>query len=81
MENLTFFCTLAGITIAREQARQLLSESVLQDDAHGKRVSMYSKGIRQKVGLAIASAKHAKAMLLDEPTSGLDPSPAHSYRR
>lgn len=70
---------MAGITIAREQAQQLLSESGLQDDAHGKRVSMYSKGMRQKVGLAIASAKHAKAMLLDEPTSGLDPSAANDF--
>lgn len=79
VENLTFFCTLAGITITREQAQQLLSESGLQDDAHCKRVSMYSKGMRQKVGLAIASAKHAKAMLLDEPTSGLDPSAANDF--
>lgn len=79
VENLTFFCTLAGITISRELAQHLLSDSGLQDDAHGKRVATYSKGMRQKVGLAIASAKHAKAMLLDEPTSGLDPSAANDF--
>ena len=33
----------------------------------------YSKGMRQKVGIAIALAKKAKVYLLDEPASGLDP--------
>lgn len=79
LENLNFFCTLAGIHLTRGQAGQLLSDSGLQTDAHGKRVAAYSKGMRQKVGLAIASAKHAKAMLLDEPTSGLDPCAANDF--
>ena len=79
LENLNFFCTLADIRISREQAGQLLSDSGLQADAHDKRVATYSKGMRQKVGLAIASAKHASAMLLDEPTSGLDPSAANDF--
>ena len=39
----------------------------------------YSKGMRQKVGLAIAQARQASAMLLDEPTSGLDPAAAHEF--
>ena len=38
-----------------------------------KSVSEYSKGMRQKVGIAIAYAKSAKIYLLDEPASGLDP--------
>jgi len=38
-----------------------------------RRASGYSKGMRQKVGLALAIAKQARALLLDEPTSGLDP--------
>ena len=79
VENLNFFCTLAGITISRSQAAELLLENGLQADAHHKRVAHYSKGMRQKVGLAIASAKQAKAMLLDEPTSGLDPSAANDF--
>lgn len=78
-ENLRFFCALAGIELSRDQAGGLLSDSGLQADAHDKRVGQYSKGMRQKVGLAIASAKHAKAMLLDEPTSGLDPSAANDF--
>lgn len=35
--------------------------------------------MRQKVGIAIALAKQAKALLLDEPTSGLDPSASHEF--
>ena len=40
---------------------------------HHKRTETYSKGMRQKVGIAIALAKQAKVYLLDEPASGLDP--------
>jgi len=79
IENLQYFCTLAGIRIDASEAGELLSQAGLQASAHGVRASSYSKGMRQKVGLAIAYAKHAKAMLLDEPTSGLDPSAANDF--
>ncbi|MGZ8182921.1 MAG: ABC transporter ATP-binding protein [Methylobacter sp.] len=79
LENLDFFCKLANIRISRQHAHDLLVNMGLQSDAHDRRVSTYSKGMRQKVGLAIASAKQAKAMLLDEPTSGLDPSAANDF--
>ena len=39
----------------------------------------YSKGMRQKVGVAIALAKNATALLLDEPTSGLDPKASNEF--
>src|SRR5579872_117392 len=35
--------------------------------------------MRQKVGIAIAIAKRAKALLLDEPTSGLDPKASNEF--
>ncbi|QFY41742.1 ABC transporter ATP-binding protein [Candidatus Methylospira mobilis] len=79
LENLGFFCALAGIQLNREQGVELLNGTGLQADAHHKRVANYSKGMRQKVGLAIADAKQAKVMLLDEPTSGLDPSAANDF--
>ena len=45
----------------------------LQEEAHHKRLKGFSKGMRQKCGIAIAILKNAPAILLDEPTSGLDP--------
>lgn len=72
-ENLTFFAGLSGIDHSQEALRDLLLKVGLQETVHHKRVAQYSKGMRQKVGIAIALAKQAKALLLDEPTSGLDP--------
>ena len=45
----------------------------LQEEAHSKKIKEFSKGMRQKCGIAIALLKDAEAILLDEPTSGLDP--------
>lgn len=73
LENLTFFAGLSGIEHSQTALCDLLLKVGLQEAAHHKRVSQYSKGMRQKVGIAIALAKQAKALLLDEPTSGLDP--------
>ncbi|MGY8524569.1 ABC transporter ATP-binding protein [Paracidovorax citrulli] len=81
IENLRYFCALGGIAIDAGRARAMLDEAGLAQAAHGRRVATYSKGMRQKVGLAIAHAKRASAMLLDEPTSGLDPSAADDFGR
>lgn len=82
LENLRYFASLAtGNRHTREQLLALLRESGLDPAAADRRVSTYSKGMRQKVGIAIALAKNAKALLLDEPTSGLDPSAANEFSR
>lgn len=73
LENLDYFCTLAGLHYSSEECRTFLLECGLQQDEHDKRTSEYSKGMRQKVGIAIAMAKKAQVYLLDEPASGLDP--------
>ncbi len=73
LENLDYFCKLAGIKYSTSELGDYLSRCGLQTEAHHKRVSSYSKGMRQKVGIAIAYAKKATVLLLDEPASGLDP--------
>lgn len=79
VENLAYFSELAGHRYPDTDLRRFLTEAGLQTEAHTRRVSGYSKGMRQKVGIAIALAKQAKALLLDEPTSGLDPSASHEF--
>jgi ABC-2 type transport system ATP-binding protein len=79
VENLAYVTELAGARHDDLALRRFLSEAGLQADAHDRRVSVYSKGMRQKVGVAMALAKSAKALILDEPTSGLDPSSSHEF--
>jgi ABC-2 type transport system ATP-binding protein len=73
LENLDFFSKLAGFSYSAEMLQGLLSQAGLQKEAHRNRVGTYSKGMRQKVGIAIALAKNADVIFMDEPTSGLDP--------
>jgi ABC-2 type transport system ATP-binding protein len=80
VENLEYFSALAGRPdYTRTQLLDILAQVGLQPDAADKRVGTYSKGMRQRVGIAIALAKNAKALLLDEPTSGLDPKAANEF--
>lgn len=79
MENLDYFSGLAGKQYDKKYLAELLITTGLQEAAYDLRVRQYSKGMRQKVGIAIALAKGAKALLLDEPTSGLDPKAANEF--
>lgn len=63
---------MAGFNYLKEQLTEFLKSTSLQESAHHKRLSAYSKGMRQKVAIAIAIAKDADVILMDEPTSGLD---------
>ena len=73
-ENLDYFARLAGVEDrSPARLRESLAAAGLASDAFNRRVGHYSKGMRQKVGIALANIKEAKALLLDEPTSGLDP--------
>ena len=78
VENLAFFDKLAGGTRDADALVKLLAQAGLPDEAHHSPAATYSKGMRQKVGIAIAMARQAKTLLLDEPLSGLDPSAANS---
>jgi ABC-2 type transport system ATP-binding protein len=80
LENLEYFTSLAEKTdCSKDDLRQFLLDSGLQADAINNRISTYSKGMRQKVGIALAVAKKAEVLLLDEPTSGLDPSASNEF--
>ncbi|MEM0962170.1 MAG: ABC transporter ATP-binding protein [Bacteroidota bacterium] len=79
VENLKYFAALAGHDLSDADLAGFLDQAGLQREAHSRRAGTYSKGMRQKVGIALALAKGAKALLLDEPTSGLDPSASAEF--
>lgn len=80
LENLEYFSALAAQDkYEREEFLQIFDEVGLPREAAGRRVAGYSKGMRQKVGIAIALAKQAKVLLLDEPTAGLDPQASNEF--
>ncbi len=79
IENLDFFCGLAGKSYDKEQLEEMLIDCGLQPEFIHTWVSQYSKGMRQKVGIALARAREASVLLLDEPTSGLDPKASNEF--
>lgn len=80
IENLRFFSRLAGAEADSDQELlAILAQSGLTEEQARRRVGTYSKGMRQKVGIAMTVAKKAEALLLDEPTSGLDPKASNDF--
>jgi ABC-2 type transport system ATP-binding protein len=57
---------------AEEQTWQAIEQVHMTDAAH-RRVAAYSKGMRQRIKLALAVAHHPTVLVLDEPLNGLDP--------
>ena len=74
VQNLVFFAGLGSSDrLGRREAAALLARMGLPATAMDRPVREYSKGMRQKLGLAIALGRRAGNIILDEPTTGLDP--------
>lgn len=72
-ENLGYLLSLADVKSDRPALDSALDRVALPPDARAQRMDTYSKGMRQKVAIALALMRDAPVLLLDEPTSGLDP--------
>lgn len=72
-ENVAYLLDLAGQRETADAIGQALMAAGLAVPAFDRRVSGFSKGMRQKVAIALALMRKVPVLLLDEPTSGLDP--------
>ncbi|WP_047246539.1 ABC transporter ATP-binding protein [Maribacter thermophilus] len=74
LQNLMYVARLNNIPIeeARKTALETLAEVGLEK-AKDKKVASYSRGMRQRLGLADVLIKKPEVIILDEPTLGLDP--------
>ena len=73
-QNLRYIARLNGIPdhVSAERVEELLKMVGLFEEA-GKKIGVYSKGMRQRLGIAEVLVKNPKLIFLDEPTIGLDP--------
>nr|WP_275446971.1 ABC transporter ATP-binding protein [Pseudoalteromonas sp. Of7M-16] len=81
IDNLKYLASLSGLVVSEAQINAALDETGLEPGARSQSLKNYSKGMRQKVGIAFAIIREAKVLLLDEPTSGLDPSATLEFIR
>ena len=78
-ENLEYFGKLSGLKQPKKRIAEVLE--LLDFTGHDKqRLATFSKGMRQRVGIAQAILHEPKLLFLDEPTSGLDPQGVKSLR-
>jgi len=75
LENLIYTAQLNSIPLgeARQRADQLISKVGLSNEGK-KKAGKYSRGMRQRLGLADVLIKNPEVIILDEPTMGIDPS-------
>ncbi|MFX0135731.1 MAG: ABC transporter ATP-binding protein [Candidatus Hodarchaeota archaeon] len=80
IQNLDFFSKLGGKKdYSKNDYCDILKRVGLPEESFRRRLKTFSKGMRQKCGIAIAIAKDADCIVLDEPTSGLDPKSGREF--
>ena len=81
IENLEYFLALSGTSRSVNEINQALDRVDLTSQFRAKKLSSYSKGMRQKVAIALALLRKTPILFLDEPTSGLDPIAIDEFHR
>ena len=79
-ENLIYIAKLNGIP--RDQLKRRVEEAIERvhlTDVIDKRAGTFSRGMRQRLGLADVLIKDPQLIIMDEPTQGLDPELAHEF--
>ncbi|RMF01871.1 MAG: ABC transporter ATP-binding protein [Chloroflexi bacterium] len=79
-ENLAYIARLNGMS--RTEAANRIDEALEQvglADVANKRVGTFSRGMRQRLGVADVLIKQPQLIIMDEPTQGLDPQAAHDF--
>ncbi|MYD81303.1 MAG: ATP-binding cassette domain-containing protein [Gammaproteobacteria bacterium] len=79
LQNLEFFNSFNEDPCSNDELRQCLFDVRLNEKFHHNKTKTLSKGMCQKVGLAIALAKNARVIFMDEPWTGLDPESASEF--
>jgi ABC-2 type transport system ATP-binding protein len=80
VENLAYTARLMGLD--REEREKRIAAALAQvrlAEVANKRTATFSRGMRQRLGLAELLVKRADVAILDEPTSGLDPQSTHEF--
>jgi ABC-2 type transport system ATP-binding protein len=81
LENADYLLALAGQRRSQAEIGQAFAAAGLQGEAWSQRLAGFSKGMRQKVAIAVATLRQVPVLLLDEPTSGLDPRAIADFNR